>query len=100
MKKNCWEYMKCGREIGGINSDRLGVCPASTHNKLDGVHGGINAGRACWMVAGTFCKDDIQGTFAVKYDGCSKCEFFKLVLKEEGRNYQMTAVLLNLLKGI
>jgi len=42
-KPNCWEFKQCGREPGGLLSDELGVCPASTETRLDGVHGGKNA---------------------------------------------------------
>ena len=48
--KNCWEHKKCGREPGGSETESLGVCPAAVESRLDGVHGGRNAGRACWIV--------------------------------------------------
>ncbi|MHB8781642.1 MAG: two-CW domain-containing protein [Candidatus Geothermincolia bacterium] len=78
-KLNCWEFMECGRETGGVNSDELGVCPATVTTEYDGMHGGKNAGRACWMVAGTFCRGIIQGTFAKKYGDCRVCEFYSHV---------------------
>ncbi|MGD0283853.1 MAG: two-CW domain-containing protein, partial [Dissulfurispiraceae bacterium] len=28
---NCWEFKKCGREMGGVNIEQLGVCPAYPH---------------------------------------------------------------------
>jgi hypothetical protein len=85
MKKlNCWEFKKCGREPGGENSERLGVCPATTDKKYDGLHGGANAGRACWLVAGTMCKGKVQGTFALKYKDCAICDFYMKVKEEEG----------------
>ena len=28
-EKNCWEIMKCGREISGANTISFGVCPVS-----------------------------------------------------------------------
>ena len=34
MKKNCWEYKKCGREVGGAKVKDLGVCPAATNSKF------------------------------------------------------------------
>ncbi len=37
---NCWEHKKCGREPGGFGAREHGVCPASTKEKLDGVHRG------------------------------------------------------------
>ena len=27
---NCWEFMKCGKELGGDNADKSGVCPIAT----------------------------------------------------------------------
>lgn len=52
MKKiNCWEFKKCGRESGGAHAYDFGVCPAATEKRLNGTHGGKNAGRACWVVA-------------------------------------------------
>ncbi len=98
MKINCWEFKDCGREPGGKNIKQLGVCPASTDDSLNGVHDGTNSGRACWIVAGTFCEGKVQGTFAKKYEDCTKCDFFKLVRKEEGKNYKTSLSLLKKLK--
>jgi two-component system NtrC family sensor kinase len=63
----CWEYMQCGRDV---NSEVK--CPAYP-----------NFGRACWVVAGTFCEGKVQGTFAQKYEDCRKCEFYKKVICKE-----------------
>ncbi len=65
VKKNC------GREPGGQKTNVQGICPASTEKRLHGVHGGTNGGRACWVISGTMCDGDIQGTFANKYSNCS-----------------------------
>ena len=98
MKKNCWEVMKCGREPRGKNANELAVCPAATDERLTEVHGGKNAGRACWVIAGTFCEGAVQGTFALKYKDCTLCDFFRQVRTEEGSNYQTALVLLKKLK--
>jgi two-component system, NtrC family, sensor kinase len=63
----CWEYMKCGRE-----NDCSIKCPAFP-----------NFGRICWVVAGTFCEGKIQGTFAQKYEDCTKCEFHRVVNRKD-----------------
>ena len=68
MKLNCWEHKRCGRELGGINSKELGICPATVEPRLNGVNSGKNGGRACWAVAGTLCGGKVQGTFASKVD--------------------------------
>ncbi len=98
MKKNCWEFKKCGREPGGEKVKDLGICPATIEKKLDSVHEGKNAGRACWVVAGTFCKGEVQGSFAQKYKNCEKCDFYQAVRKEEGAKFMLSAILLNKLK--
>ncbi len=82
-KTNCWDFKKCGRESGGRLTGELGICPASTFGALDGIHGGKNAGRACWVIAGTFCGGAVQGTEAQKQHNCWKCDFFQQVKTEE-----------------
>jgi hypothetical protein len=96
-KLNCWEYKKCGREPGGTRND-LGVCQAATEKKLHGTHGGANAGRACWVVAGTLCGGKVQGVFAKKYENCEKCDFYDRVIEEEGPQYQMSMFLIKKMK--
>lgn len=98
MKKNCWEAKKCGRQPGGKNVHQLGVCPATTETRLDGIHGGRNAGRACWVVAGTLCKAEVQGTFARKFERCEKCDFYIEVREQELPSFKLSSVLLAKLK--
>lgn len=93
-KQNCWEYKKCGRQPQGANVKELGVCPATVEARLDGVHDGVNSGRSCWVVAGTYCKGEVQGSFAQKYHNCSACDFYKAVKEEEGSSFTLSAVLL------
>jgi len=82
-KPDCWEFKRCGRQPGGEKAGELGVCPAATDRELDGLHCGQNAGRACWLVAGTMCGGKVQGTFAQKYGNCETCDFFRAVIEEE-----------------
>ena len=79
--KNCWEYKKCGREIGGINVRTLGICSAATFEPADGFCEGENGGRACMYITGTFCAGVIQGTFVEKVKNCVKCDFYKHLKK-------------------
>jgi hypothetical protein len=99
-KLNCWEFKKCERQPDGEKVGDLGVCPATTEERLDGVHGGKNGGRACWVVAGSMCGGKLQGTFANKYENCKVCDFYKVVKEEEGKDYQMSIVLLSKLKPV
>lgn len=83
-KTNCWEYMHCGREPGGVNASKEGVCPAATDVSFEGINKGHCAGRFCWAVSGTFCGGEVQGTFAKKRSSCLKCHFYQRVQAEEG----------------
>ena len=76
--------MQRGREPRGKNADELGVCSAAADERLTACHGGKNAGRACWVIAGTFCEKKVQGTFAQKYKDRTVCDFFKQVKMEIG----------------
>ena len=53
----CWKVKKCGRED----------CPAYNSSKP----------TRCWQIAGTFCKGQIQGTFAKKLTSCKKCDVYQ-----------------------
>jgi hypothetical protein len=86
VKLNCWEHKKCGRQPGGHKVQELGVCPAAVNSELNGAHGGTNAGRACWVVAGSLCGGKIQGTYAKKLLNCWRCDFMNAVKREEDPN--------------
>ncbi len=82
-KRNCWEYMNCGRNPGGHAAAGSGVCPVSLHEELNGVHGGKNAGRACWAVDDSLCPEVQRESQQKKFSGCWKCEFYHSVKNEE-----------------
>lgn len=81
-KINCWEFKKCGREPGGRNTIRHGVCPASLEVTVDGVHGGRNAGRCCWVVASGYRSYGPFGCLTDEFNECHKCDFYHMVKKE------------------
>lgn len=93
-KQNCWEFKGCERQEGGKKAEELGVCPASIDERLNGAHSGKNAGRACWVLAGTMCGGKVQGIFAQKYANCEYCDFFKAVRNEEGPKFELSILLL------
>lgn len=80
-KTNCWEYMKCGRGPAQGND----ICPAASDTSFNGMNDGVNAGRSCWLVAGTECKGIASGTFAKDFETCRKCEFFKEIHSQESQ---------------
>ncbi len=94
-KTNCWEFMQCGREPGGVKVDEKGVCPASVDTASNKINSGVNAGRSCWAVAGTFCGGIVQGTFAQKRKSCLSCNFFIKVIEEENKNIEKKNTNLN-----
>lgn len=85
--KNCWEVKKCERQPGGAKSEELGVCPSAEPGSFDGINNGTHGGRFCWRIAGTLCGGEPQGTAAKKTFNCLNCDFFKLVVKEEGPEF-------------
>lgn len=91
MSGNCWEITGCGRGPGGDRVHEMGVCPAAVESVLEGLNGGLMAGRACWMLAGTFCGGRVNGTWAEKRLSCMSCSFFKQVRAEQGSNFQLLA---------
>jgi hypothetical protein len=97
-KMNCWEFKKCGREPGGSKVAELGVCPVATEQGANGIHNGINGGRCCWVVTGSLCKGEIQGSYAQKFGQCHKCDFYDIVRKEELPYFKVGIVVLNIIK--
>ncbi len=79
VKLNCWEFRRCGREPGGSRSEELGVCPVTTDVHADGLNGGVNGGRVCWVIRNSCC-DHGTGEFP----SCERCEFHIRVKSEEG----------------
>jgi hypothetical protein len=85
-KLNCWEFRACGREPGGKNIDTCGACPTPLEDRLDGVHGGKNGGRACWVVPGTLTEGRPEDALTTKIAQCGLCEFYEKVREEEGED--------------
>lgn len=83
-RTNCWEFMKCGRELKGARTGELGVCAAAAYPHADGINGGTNGGRICWAIVGTYSCHTGKSFRSRKNILCSDCEFHKSVLREEG----------------
>jgi len=52
----CWENKQCGKED----------CPAYNHPD-----------HRCWMISGTFCRNEIQGSYHEKMEACRKCDVYQ-----------------------
>jgi hypothetical protein len=99
-KQNCWDIKKCGREPGGNDVGGMGICPAATEQKADGIHGGKNAGRCCWVIMGTLCKGDVQGSYVDKFcTNCQDCEVYTIVKKEEEPYFKIGLSILKEMKS-
>lgn len=83
-KMNCWEFMKCGRELKGERAKELGVCPAAIYPLADGINGGINGGRICWVLVGSYSYYTGKSLLCQKKTLCHECAFYKKVMSEEG----------------
>lgn len=85
--QNCWEFFACAREPNGARVCELGICPATTDTRCDGINGGKNGGRLCWCVTGTLCGGKVQGSFARKKMTCFECSFLQRVRQEQGNEF-------------
>ena len=54
--EKCWETKNCNKK----------ECPA--YRSLD---------LRCWIISGTFCRDEVQGSYHEKIGACRKCEFYR-----------------------
>ena len=97
LKKNCWEFKSCRRQNGNERLPKEGRCPAFLETKLNGIHGGNNGGRACWVVPGTLCDSKIQSSYFHKFLVCRSCEFYQAVRNEEGLDFIPTHTLIKML---
>lgn len=86
--------MKCGREYGGRKGKKSGVCRAFTEIRVNGLHGGKNGGRVCWVVTGTKCK----GNSNLKIQDCLECVFYMKVKDEEKTHFKKINELMAYLK--
>ena len=96
--QNCWEIKNCGRQVNGPRAGEAGVCPAALESSLNGVHGGKNAGRACWVIEKTLCENEIQGHFGSKFARCQVCDVYKNVKADARGSFVLSATLLAKMK--
>lgn len=79
--------MDCGQNCSSKGHADFKKCPAVTETRLNGIHGGMNAGRACWVMNGTLgrggCDGRVQGLVVEKLGKCMMCDFYKFVRSEE-----------------
>ena len=92
MKKNCWEVKECERCSTAAGND---ACPVCKEDRLNGTHGGLNAGRACWTISHTKCGGTTQGGFGSKFRNCKECDFYNMVREEEKGSFQLSATILS-----
>jgi len=51
--------------MGGSRIYEHGPCP-----------GALSPDVHCWLVAGTMCSGNVEGTFALKYESCIICDYY------------------------
>lgn len=71
-KLNCWDFNKCRNETGNMKR-----CPVKKESIANGLNGGINGGRICWVIMDSHCKKKAR-------TDCFQCEFHYKVKAEEG----------------
>jgi chemotaxis signal transduction protein len=61
-----------------VQASRMGKCwEAKNCNKMD-CPAYENRDLRCWIISGTFCHDELQGSFHEKIDACRECDFYRL----------------------
>ncbi|MCW5203032.1 hypothetical protein VU12_08840 [Desulfobulbus sp. US4] len=81
---NCWEFNKCGREPGGRNVLKDGVCSVAIEIGADSIHNGKNGGRCCWVITNPVFEGDSLHDFCLKkVRDCRECDFYLFVEKSE-----------------
>jgi len=96
-KINCWDYKNCGRTIKDRNAKAPAICPAFSHTALNGINGGKNGGRSCWLIPGTLCGRRIQRSCVTKSLACSLCDFKRFVLREGNPDCMVSDAFLRML---
>ena len=62
-KLNCWDVKKCCNETGNKK-----ICPVKQESIANGLNGGINGGRICWVIMDSHCKQKPeQPVFSVSF---------------------------------
>jgi len=96
-KINCWDFKRCGGNVEGDRAQKLIDCPVFSESALNGINGGKNGGRSCWLIQGTFCGSRIQRSLIPKSLACKFCDFKRFVLREENSNCVVSDQFLNML---
>jgi hypothetical protein len=58
----------------------------------NGINGGKNAGRICWLIAHTMCEGETETTFEEMIKICSECDFMSLLSKKRGKNWRFHSI--------
>ena len=83
-KLNCWEFMKCGKGPDTAGSNGHDICSVASAVIADGLNGGDNGGRICWVIAENYFKGSIHCSEKRIIHSCYACEFRYLVTMDEG----------------
>lgn len=96
-KINCWDFKNCARNGHDKCAKEAVVCPAFSETVLNGINGGKNGGRSCWLIPGTVCGSRIQRSFAARSLVCRFCNFKRFVLSEENPDCVVSDTFLRML---
>ena len=88
-KKNCWEIKKCNFGSQKSKTNTATACLVKSSAEFNNTNGGVNGGRICWAVAGTFSSRPPCGEFVHEQVTCMECEVFKQIEKEEENKFSL-----------
>jgi hypothetical protein len=92
---NCWEYKKCGREPGGKYVEKYGICLVAIEKNCDGLNGGKNGGRSCWLWRESACAKIMKKSSIQNIRECRACAVYNSIkskrLKQLWKNFYRIA---------
>ena len=82
-KINCWEFQKCGREPGGKNIDKYGVCFVPVSIEYNGINDAKNEGRFCWSLRESACENIMRKCRVNEIKECRRCTFYIFIQESD-----------------
>jgi len=74
------------KHSGNNGKKKCSECPVPSNANYNGINGGKNGGRVCWIILGTLCNENQQLVGTRQLEGCADCDFYRAVKEEEGKD--------------
>ncbi|MCI5148900.1 MAG: hypothetical protein D3916_05850 [Candidatus Electrothrix sp. MAN1_4] len=75
-KIDCWEFKKCGREPGGKNIEKYGLCSLVVSLEDNKINNKRNGERLCWSLRESACEGIMRECCVNEIKECRQCTFY------------------------